>query len=89
MKRTILLVLAAVLILASSAYAADSWTEVKAAEVKTMMEQANTLVIYPLSKIEYNNLHIKGSVNIPMHKLAEKLPEDKDHRLVFYCLGRR
>ena len=88
MKRITLFMLAAVLILASLAYA-DSWAEVKAAEVKGMMEQGDTLVVYPLSRIEYNNLHIKGSVNIPMHELAQMLPADKDRKIVFYCRGRR
>ena len=63
--------------------------EVKAGELKSMMDAGDALVVFPLSKLEYNDLHIKGSVNIPMHELKNKLPGDKENPLVFYCLGRR
>ena len=66
-----------------------AFQEIKAPEVKKMMDTGDALVIYPLSKIEYNDLHIKESVNIPVGKLAEELPADKNKTLIFYCLGRK
>lgn len=49
------------------------------------------LLINPLSEIEYNNKHIPGSVNIPIQTIliTDKLPEDKEHLIVTYCLGRK
>ena len=68
---------------------ADTWKEIKADELKKMMETENVLVIFPLSKIEFNDMHIPGSVNIPVGMLKEKLPVDKEKKVVFYCLGRK
>ena len=65
------------------------YQEVQAPEVKKMMDEGDVLVVYPLSKIEYNDLHIKGSVHIPVGRLAEELPQDKNKKLIFYCLGRK
>ena len=39
---------------------------------------------------EYQEVHIKGAVNIPEKKFAEhqeKLPEDKSATIIFYCNG--
>ena len=61
--------------------------EVDARAVKLMMDEDDALVIFPLSSIEFNDLHIKGAVNIPISLLNSRLPEDKTRKLVFYCLG--
>lgn len=75
-------------ILAFGTYAfAEGWKEVKADEVKKMMDAGGVLVINPLSRLEYNALHIKGSINIPFHRLKDDLPADKNKKLIFYCLG--
>ena len=66
-----------------------AFQEIKAPEVKKMMDAGDALVIYPLSKIEFNDLHITGSVHIPISKLAKELPADKNKTLIFYCLGRK
>ena len=66
-----------------------AYQEINAPEVKKMMDAGDALVVYPLSKIEYNDLHIKGSVFIPVGKLATELPKDKEKALIFYCLGRK
>ena len=66
-----------------------TYQEVQTPEVKKMMDTGDVLVVYPLSRIEYNDLHIKGSVHIPVPKLAEELPQDKNKKLIFYCLGRK
>ncbi len=67
--------------------AAKEYVEVDAATVKKMMEADNALVVFPLSPIEFDNLHIEDSVNIQMEDLQASLPEDKSRKLVFYCLG--
>jgi rhodanese-related sulfurtransferase len=66
---------------------AKKYGEVDAKTTKDMMEKENTLVVFPLSAIEFGDLHIKGSVNISMDLLAEKLPKDKSQKIIFYCLG--
>lgn len=48
------------------------------------------LLINALSPIEFAEMAIKGSVNIPYEHLKqgiEKLPADKSKKLVFYCKG--
>lgn len=74
------------LLCAASAGAAG-WKEVNAAEVKALMDAGGATVVNPLSRIEFNDLHIAGSVNIAPHELEAKLPSDKGAALVFYCLG--
>lgn len=73
----------------SSMACASEWKEIKAQELKAMMDQGSVLVINPLSIIEFNDLHIDGSVGIPMNLLKEKLPQDKNQAMAFYCLGRK
>ena len=90
MKKVWITGLAFVLTLALSGFAmADTWKEIKADELKQMMDTDDVLVVFPLSKIEYNDMHIPGSVNIPVGKLQAELPADKEKKLVFYCLGRK
>ena len=67
--------------------AAAGWQKVGAKEVRQMMQSEDPLVVFPLSRIEFNNLHIEGSVNIPLSQLEGGLPSDKNRKLVFYCLG--
>ena len=66
---------------------AKKYQEVDAKAVKEMMDGGDTLVVFPLSPIEYDNLHIEDSVNIPLDLLAAELPHNKTKKLVFYCLG--
>lgn len=90
MKKVWITGLALVLSLVLSGFAmADTWKEIKADELKKMMDTEEVLVVFPLSKIEYNDMHIPGSVNIPIGMLKEELPADKEKKLVFYCLGRK
>ena len=90
MKKVWITGMAFVLSLVLSGFAtADTWKEIKADELKKMMDTEDVLVVFPLSKIEYNDMHIPGSVNIPVGMLEEKLPADKEKKLVFYCLGRK
>ncbi len=71
-----------------STYAeAKKYKEIDAHVVKEMMDSGDALVVFPLSPLEFDNLHIKDSVNIPMNQLEAQLPQNKSRELVFYCLG--
>jgi len=67
--------------------ASQGYQDIDAAGTKSLMENADALVVFPLSPIEFDNKHIKGSVNIVMDMLEYDLPEDKERKIVFYCLG--
>lgn len=60
-------------------------------ELKTMLdENAAMTVIDARNPEEYQEVHIKGAINIPEKKFSEytaQLPADKGARLVFYCNG--
>jgi rhodanese-related sulfurtransferase len=90
MRKLILILLVGILsvfLSVSVSVAAKKYTEVDAAQVKELMEKKDALVVFPLSPIEFDNKHIKGSVNIVMSMLEYELPEDKNKDIVFYCLG--
>ena len=90
MKVLKFLILGIALLLGSISLAgAAGWEEIKAGDLKARMDSGDVLVINPLSKIEFNDLHITGSVNIPIKSLEKKLPQDKNTTLAFYCLGRK
>ncbi len=87
-KKIIVLTLAVLLSLVVTLPALGAgWQRVDVEGVRQMMEHEDPLVVFPLSRIEYNNLHIAGSVNIPLSRLAAELPDDKQRTLIFYCLG--
>jgi rhodanese-related sulfurtransferase len=50
-------------------------------------DKKNCLIVCPLSPIEYNDLHILGSVNIPIELLSDRLPKNRDQQIIFYCHG--
>jgi rhodanese-related sulfurtransferase len=89
--RKLLLTLTAgmVFVILTSAFAsaANGYKDIDAAGTKALMENADALVVFPLSPIEFDNQHIQGSVNIVMDMLESELPEDKERVIVFYCLG--
>ena len=90
MKKIWIIGLALAFCLLLSGFAmADTWKEIKADELKKMMDAEDVLVVFPLSKIEFNDMHIPGSVQIPVGMLADKLPADKEKKIAFYCLGRK
>lgn len=64
---------------------------ITAPEVKDFLDNRSGMVIHVLSEIEFSVQHIPGSVNIPIHKVADsdKLPADKSTPLIFYCMGQR
>lgn len=77
--------------LSAAGVQAQNFPEIKAKELKEMMDAGKSLLlINPLSDIEYESKHIPGSVNIPMQKiLIAELPKDKNQLIVTYCLGRK
>ena len=78
----------AALALSGPVAAVEEPPEINAADLKTLMDKGEANVIFPLSLIEFNSLHIAGSVHIELGNVPEKLPADKNQTLVFYCLGR-
>ncbi len=95
MKRTpllraiyvVMIVLLASMVFVSPVFSAEP-VEVDAKRVKEMMDGGQAVVIFPLSSIEFNNLHIEDSIHIPIEQIPAGLPDDKMQSLVFYCLGR-
>lgn len=88
-KRLMTLTAGLMFLFLSSAFAAAAtgYKDIDAAGTKALMENADALVVFPLSPIEFDNQHIQGSVNIVMEMLEYELPEDKERTIVFYCLG--
>ena len=72
--------------------AAETFPEIKAEQLKERLDAGEELMmINPLSKIEFEDKHIPGSVNIPLQNIlvSDNLPADKGHLIVTYCLGRK
>ncbi len=64
--------------------------DLTAQKLKSMLDSGQKMfLLNPLSDIEFNEGHIPGSVNIPLHTImrSDKLPEDKDTLIVTYCLS--
>lgn len=87
LKRLFLAV--AAVFLACGICSAAKYQELDAEGLKKLMDRGNVLVVNPLSPIEYDVEHIKGSVNIPIEHLKSALPKDKGMPVVFYCLGEK
>lgn len=70
---------------------ADTVKTLTAPEVKKMITQTNAVLVNTLSSIEFEVQHIPGSINIPVIEMetTDKLPEDKNVSLIFYCMGVR
>lgn len=67
--------------------ASKGYQDIDAPGVKTLMEKEGALVVFPLSPLEFDDKHIKDSVNIIPAMMEYELPSDKERVLVFYCLG--
>jgi rhodanese-related sulfurtransferase len=93
MKKTplsTLLLAALALVLSAGPGITAELKDLSAQEVKDLMASGQSaVVINPLSDIEFNENHIPGTVNIPLHNLAgsDLLPADKATPIVTYCLG--
>lgn len=74
--------------------ASTGWTRdlaiISTGELKAKLDSGESLfLLNPLSDIEFNERHIPGSINIPLHSIMEsdQLPQNKDTLIVTYCLG--
>ena len=69
----------------------EAYEHLTAPEVKSMIENNETLLVHVLTSVEFDMQHISGSVNIPIVELetTDKLPKDHDIPLIFYCMGMR
>jgi len=72
----------------------SKWKDLKfltTEELKQMYDAKDDyLLINALSPIEFAEIRITGSINVPFEKLKSgeaKLPESKETKLVFYCKG--
>ncbi len=86
---TLFFVVSAGLCLCSIGVAA-SYKTLTAKDLKKEMESGKPVfLLNPLSDLEFNEKHIPGSVNIPIHTIADTthLPDDKNTLIVTYCLG--
>lgn len=69
---------------------AKGYQNITAPEVKNMIDNdPKVVVINALSSIEYNGLHIPGSINIPVinFRASKLLPADKTTPIIVYCMG--
>lgn len=97
MKRMAVLLASIGLFLCSfTAQAADSplpagVNEITTPELKALFDrQEKFVLINSLSSLEFTQSKIAGAINIPYGRLRDglaKLPEAKDAKLIFYCLG--
>ena len=76
-----------VLVAAGASIAKNGYHDIDATGVKALMDKGEALVVFPLSPMEFDHKHIKGSVNILPAMMEYELPADKSKPLIFYCLG--
>lgn len=76
---------------AASSPAKEGYTLIDTAGLKKILEARKaTTVIDARNPEEYQEVHLRGAINIPEKKFSEHvslLPPDKSARLVFYCNG--
>lgn len=78
-------------LLLSASVQAEKIKTLTAPEVKNMVDNGNVVLINTLSAIEFEIQHIPTSINIPVisMKATDKLPDDMNTNLIFYCMGIR
>ncbi len=92
MMRSILMGLLSVIMIWPGAGAtAGELPDLTAPEVKMMVEDEGALLVHVLSRLEYDIQHIPDSINIPVTEVStsDLLPVDKNHPVIFYCMGVR
>jgi len=95
MKRTLLLLLLTLLLpttlFTGASPAKASFTLINTEELRKLLDGSTAVtVIDARNPEEYQEVHIKGAINIPVKqwdKYAAQLPADKAAKLVFYCNG--
>jgi rhodanese-related sulfurtransferase len=76
-----------VLVTSGVSIAQTGYHDIDATSLKALMDKEEALVVFPLSPMEFDHKHIKGSINIIPAKMEYELPADKRKTIVFYCLG--
>ena len=79
-----------IMLLFVSVTGAAEFKDLSVQALKAKLDGGEALVlINPLSDIEFNEAHIPGSVNIPVHLISgsDRLPADTATPIVTYCLG--
>jgi rhodanese-related sulfurtransferase len=74
--------------IAGAGWAAD-FEDILAQVLKAKIDSGeSSMVVNPLSDIEFDEGHIPGSVNIPLHLISttDRLPAEKSTLIVTYCL---
>ena len=67
------------------------WKVISTEELQSLRQsKAEFLLVNVLPKIIHDQMHIPGSVNIPLGAVygTPDLPRDKNTRVVFYCMGK-
>ena len=86
---TLLFVITVVMGTFGSIYAEQGWPTISAQALKKKINNGDILFLINVSpESVFNAGHIKGSVNIPIGKLAisSDWPKDKNKPLIFYCM---
>lgn len=68
----------------------DQIRHVSTSELKQMMDDGDNLtLVNVLPKIIYDAMHLPGSINYPIGRLAlaQGLPFPKNKPIIFYCMG--
>ena len=81
-----LLIIAPLLLFAASILAAD-FPDISTSDLKNKLDaKEKFLLVHALSDIEFDLVHIPGSINIPAGEIqtTDKLPQDKETLIVFY-----
>lgn len=89
LKRLILA--AAMVMVAASIALAGQFPEIKATELKRMLDShAKVVVVDARPLLEYDQGHVPGAISVGPDRwefIAGYLPKDKEVALVFYCRG--
>ncbi|KPJ78999.1 MAG: hypothetical protein AMJ54_00625 [Deltaproteobacteria bacterium SG8_13] len=70
--------------------AAEGFHTISTQELKTWMESTDRpTLVFSLSEIEYREVHIPGSICITMElmEVSDRMPDDRNSPIVFYCHG--
>ena len=54
-------------------------------QIKELIDQGNYIIVDVRTKAEYDQSHIKGSINIEYDKIDENVKLDKDKLIMVYC----
>lgn len=68
------------------------WQDLTAQQLKSILDSDREVVLLnPLSDLEFNEGHIPGSINIPLHTImrSKAFPENRDTLIVTYCLSKK